>query len=180
MPSLSNPLTIKLAFLGVILVVIYPLMKRYMPTPQVVLGLAFNWGIIMSFSAERSTVPLEAWCLYGIALLWTIVYDTQYAMVDRKDDLALNLYSTAIFFGQYDRLILGVLQCMVVVLLWCLGEYLDLGIEYCIAVVLSSLCFVYQQWLMRFRLESDCFKAFTNHNIAWFIVFLGVVLSQLC
>ena len=102
-----NPLTIGLSFAGLLLAVCYPFMKRFIPIPQLVLGMAFSWSIPMAYAAQADALPPVAWLLFLANLLWTIAYDTEYAMVDRDDDLKLGLKSSAILFGRHDKRIIG-------------------------------------------------------------------------
>ena len=159
-----NALTIKLSFVGVALAAIYPFMKRYTHLPQVVLGMAFGWAIPMAFAAQTGTVPKVAWLMYVINVVWSVVYDTMYAMADREDDLKAGLKSTAILFGDADRVILGILQGTVLLGLFLLGQQLGLGPTYYIGVAIAVALGVYQQYLIRQRQPAMCFKAFLNNN----------------
>jgi len=174
-----NALTIKLSFVGVGLAAIYPFMKRYTHLPQVVLGMAFGWAIPMAFAAQTGTVPKVAWLMYVINVVWSVVYDTMYAMADREDDIKAGVKSTAILFGDADRVILGILQGMVLLGLFLLGQQLDLGLAYYIGVVIAVALGVYQQYLIRQRLPALCFKAFLNNNWLGAAIFAGLLLSYL-
>ena len=174
-----NALTIKLSFVGVGLAAIYPFMKRYTHLPQVVLGMAFGWAIPMAFAAQTGTVPKVAWLMYVINVVWSVVYDTMYAMADREDDIKAGVKSTAILFGDADRVILGILQGMVLLGLFLLGQQLDLGLAYYIGVVIAVALGVYQQYLIRQRQPALCFKAFLNNNWLGAAIFAGLVLSYL-
>lgn len=169
-----NFLTIKLAFIGFLLATIYPFMKRWTHWPQAFLGLAFAWGIPMAFAAEIGSVPMLAWELFAITFLWVIVYDTQYAMVDREDDIKIGVKSTAILFAGYDRLIIALLQLVVLVSLASLGYYLQLKIYFYLGLLAAAVLAVYQQYLIRQRQPKACFKAFLNNH--WFgcVIFLGI------
>ncbi len=127
---LTNALTIELSIVAVMLASSYPFMKRYTHLPQLVLGAAFSWGIPMAFAAQRGTLPPALWLLYLGNLLWTMAYDTAYAMVDREDDLKAGIKSTAILFGQYDRLIIGLLQLGCLLCLYLAGLAFGLGLYY--------------------------------------------------
>jgi 4-hydroxybenzoate polyprenyltransferase len=174
---LTNPLTIKLAFGGVFLAVCYPFMKRYTHLPQIVLGAAFSWAIPMAFAAETGGLPSEVWLIYIANLLWTVVYDTFYAMVDRPDDVRIGIKSTAILFGHNDRLITGVLQLMVMLALILVGVRFQLGFFYFAGVTAAAGLFAYQQYLIRYRDRQDCFRAFLNNNWVGMVIFIGIVLD---
>ena len=171
--------TILLSFGGVALAAIYPFMKRYTYFPQVVLGAAFSWGIIMAFSAETGEVPRQAWLIYVINLLWTVAYDTMYAMADREDDLKVGIKSTAVLFGDADKLIIAALQLLVVLGLVLLGDLLGLGWVYYLGVVASAGLFVYQQWLIRDRDPQASFQAFLNNHWAGSLIFVGLFIDYL-
>ena len=176
---LTNLLTIMLSFAAASLAFMYPFMKRYTHLPQFVLGLAFSWGIPMAFAAETGTLPASVWPLFIAAVLWTVVYDTFYAMCDRDDDLKVGIRSTAILFGNADRLITALLQVVVLVLLALCAKPFGLGDTYYLALGAAALIAAYQQWLIRERERMACFRAFLNNN--WFgaVIFLGIVIDQL-
>jgi 4-hydroxybenzoate polyprenyltransferase len=171
---LTNTFTILLSFAAVGLATIYPFMKRYTHLPQLVLGLAFSWGIPMAFSATLNELPLQLWLIYVAAFLWTIVYDTQYAMVDRDDDIKLGLKSTAILFAEDDCRIIGILQVCVMVLLALIGMEFSLGIPYYLGLAVAAGLFVYQQKLIAGRDRNACFKAFLNNNYVGMAIFVGL------
>ncbi|ARN73916.1 4-hydroxybenzoate octaprenyltransferase [Oceanicoccus sagamiensis] len=173
----TNPKTIALSFAAVALAACYPFMKRYTQLPQVVLGAAFSWGIPMAFAAQQNALPKELWLLYFAVVIWTVAYDTFYAMVDRDDDIQIGVKSTAILFGQYDRLITGLLQVIVLVLLVEVGRAFGLGQWYFLSLIVTALLFVYQQYLIRHRDRDNCFKAFLNNHWAGAIIFGGIALS---
>ncbi|EKO3579631.1 MULTISPECIES: 4-hydroxybenzoate octaprenyltransferase [Vibrio] len=172
-----NPLTIKLSLVGVLLAFIYPFMKRYTQVPQLFLGLAFSWSIPMAWAAQANALPPIIWLVFGVNLLWTIAYDTQYAMVDRDDDLLIGVKSTAILFGRRDKAIIGMLQLMTIVLLIALGWVYSLGASYYWAILIASGLFVYQQHLIRHRQRMPCFHAFLNNNYVGMVITLGLILS---
>lgn len=172
-----NAMTIWLSIAGLALAWVYPFVKRVSHLPQVVLGAAFGWSIPMGFSAVSESLPLVCWLLFLVNILWSVIYDTQYAMVDRNDDLKIGVKSTAILFGQYDKLIIGILQVVMVGVLVAIGLLANLGIAYYVALLLSALLFVYQQKLMVNRERAPCFKAFMNNNYVGFILFVGILLS---
>ncbi len=173
----TNRLTIMLAFVGLILAFCYPFVKRHSHLPQIVLGAAFSWSIPMAYAAVHSDLQSDVWLLYFTTLLWIVVYDTFYAMVDRDDDLRIGVKSTAILFGDQDRLITGVLQCSVLVGLLLLGERRELGFWYDLSVVVCAGLFMYQQWLIRYRQREACFQAFLNNNWVGMAVFVGLALD---
>lgn len=174
-----NPLTIKLSLAGLVLAFIYPFMKRYTHLPQFFLGLAFSWSIPMAWAAQANELPWIVWFLFAINVLWTIAYDTQYAMVDRDDDLRIGIKSTAILFGRFDKIIIGILQLLTVVLLIMLGNYYQFGHSYYWAVLVACGLFVYQQNLIRHRERMPCFQAFLNNNYVGMAISVGLFLSFL-
>lgn len=170
----TNLLTIKLSFIGLAITACYPFMKRYTHLPQVVLGAAFSFGIPMAFAAQTNSLPHQLWLFYGASVLWAITYDTFYAMVDREDDLKVGIKSTAILFGEDDRLITGVLQLSTLLMLVLAGMQFDLGYWYYISVIGAAGLFVYQQVLIRHRNRDQCFKAFLNNNWVGAVIFAGI------
>ena len=173
----TNKLTIGLSVVAVLLASTYPFMKRYTHLPQLALGAAFSWGIPMAFAAQRGYLPAALWLLYAGNLLWTVVYDTKYAMVDRDDDLVVGIKSTAILFGEYDRLIIGVLQVLCLLTLYAAGEAFALGSSYQLALLAVAGLFCYHQYLIRRRDREACFKAFLHNNWVGLVIFLGIVLN---
>ena len=171
----TNTLTIALSFGAVALAFCYPFMKRYTHLPQVVLGAAFSWSIPMAFAAQTGEVNPQSWLIYTAVVLWTVVYDTFYAMVDRDDDLKIGVKSTAILFGEQDRVITGVLQVMVLMTLWMVGQRFELSWFYGLSLLVVAGLFVYQQFLIRERARDACFKAFLNNNWVGCAVFVGIV-----
>jgi len=174
---LTNPFTIALSFAAVALTATYPFMKRYTHWPQVVLGAAFSWGIPMAFAAQQNALPPGLWWLFTANLLWTVVFDTQYAMVDRDDDLKVGIKSTAVLFGSADRLIIGVLQLLCLACWVMAGLTFGLGIWYGAALTVVAGLFLYHQWLIRERERSACFRAFLHNNWVGLAVFAGIVLD---
>lgn len=173
----KDPLTIKLSFGGVALAFCYPFMKRYTHLPQLVLGMAFSWGILMAYTAQAGELPQHVWLIYIANLLWTVAYDTFYAMVDRKDDLKVGVKSTAILFGQNDLLITGILQILVLAALTLVGVQFELNWPYYIGIAAGAVLFAYQQHLIHRRQRSQCFKAFLNNNWFGLFIFMGIALS---
>lgn len=171
----TNSLTIMLSLGALVLAGCYPFMKRYTHLPQVVLGAAFSWSIPMAFAAQTGEVRPESWLLYTAAVIWTVVYDTFYAMVDRDDDLRIGVKSTAVLFGEQDRVITGSLQALVIVTLMMVGQRFELGTVYYLGLLAAAGLFVYQQYLIRHRDRDQCFKAFLNNNWVGLAVFVGIV-----
>jgi len=172
-----NTMTILLSVAALALAWVYPFMKRYTHLPQVVLGAAFGWSIPMAFAAVSETVPLSCWMLFLANILWAVAYDTQYAMVDRDDDLKIGIKSTAILFGRHDRLIIGLLQVAVLALMVGVGVLNGLGGYFYASVAVAGGLFVYQQILIAGRERSACFNAFMNNNYVGLVLFLGLASS---
>ena len=170
---LTDPLTITLAFLAAGLAVLYPFTKRMTHMPQLFLGMAFSMAIPMAFSAVTGSVPEIAWLLFVANLLWTVAYDTEYAMVDRPWDLKVGIKSTAILFGEQDRLMIGVLQVAFIACLVMVGTRLELGAAWYAGVAGAAGLLGWQQWLIRSRDLDACFKAFRANNLVGLVVFLG-------
>jgi 4-hydroxybenzoate polyprenyltransferase len=171
----TNALTIKLALVGAVLASTYPYFKRFTHLPQVVLGIAFGWGIPMAFAAENAVVPLVAWSLLAVNTLWSVIYDTLYAMVDREDDLAVGLKSTAILFGRFDVLITGILMLLMIVLLTVMGLWLELNWPWFWALLISAALFGRQLVEVRHRDRDACFRAFLNNNWVGAMIFVGLL-----
>lgn len=170
-----NRLTVGLAVIAALLAVTYPFMKRYTYLPQVHLGLAFGWAIPMAFAAQIGAVPPVAWLLLCASLLWTVAYDTMYAMVDRDDDIRIGIKSTAILFGSEDRLIIGIIQALLVAVLIVIGIRIELGGMYYVGISAAVLLAVYQQYLIRDREPARCFEAFLNNHWLGAAVFMGLL-----
>lgn len=176
---LLNTFTILLSFVGAFLAASYPFMKRYTHLPQAYLGVAFGWAVPMSFAAQTGGIPRVAWILYLAVILWALVYDTMYAMVDKDDDLKIGVKSTAILFGKYDRQIMGVLQIIILLLLFWVGQMKALGNFYNLGLLAGAGFAVYQQKLIFQREKSACFKAFLNNNWFGLVIFVGLMLDYL-
>jgi len=172
-----NPLTIALSVPGAFLAGTYPFTKRFTHLPQAYLGIAFGWAVPMSFAAQTGGVPWIAWEIYAATVLWALIYDTMYAMVDRDDDLKIGVKSTAILFGRHDRLILGLLQVAMLAILLAVGRQANLGPWYVAGWLGGAILFGYQQWLIRDREKPACFRAFLNNH--WFgaLLFAGIALD---
>ncbi|MDH5409168.1 MAG: 4-hydroxybenzoate octaprenyltransferase [Gammaproteobacteria bacterium] len=174
-----NTFTILLSFGGAALAIVYPFMKRYTHLPQVVLGMAFGWAVPMAFAAQTNELPRIAWLLYVIAITWPIIYDTMYAMVDREDDLKIGVKSTAILFGDGDRLIIGILQVLMFAGLWLIGQQLQFGYSYYFGMLLAAVLAIYHQYLIRERQPAACFKAFLHNNWLGAVIFLAILFEYL-
>ncbi|MFV0547413.1 MAG: 4-hydroxybenzoate octaprenyltransferase [Limnobaculum xujianqingii] len=172
-----NRLTILLSVAAVILAWIYPFMKRFTHLPQVILGMAFGWSIPMAYAAVSDALPLSCWLLLLANIFWTVAYDTQYAMVDRNDDLKIGIKSTAILFGRHDKLIIGLLQLGTVLILCLIGYLNNLSSLFYWSLLLASALFLYQQNLIYQRERDKCFRAFMNNNCVGFVIFLGFLMS---
>ncbi|WP_163836010.1 4-hydroxybenzoate octaprenyltransferase [Spartinivicinus ruber] len=171
----TNLLTILLSFGGLALAVCYPFMKRYTHYPQIVLGAAFSWSIPMAYTAQTGELNHAIWLLFLANLAWTVAYDTAYAMVDRDDDLKIGVKSTAILFGKADKLMIGLLQIITLALLAGVGYLFQRGWLFFIGIGLMAGLFIYQQYLIKNRDRSQCFKAFLNNHWAGMFVFIGIV-----
>ncbi len=171
---LLNTFTILLSFVGAFLAASYPFMKRYTHLPQAYLGVAFGWAVPMAFAAQLNEIPAVAWVLYLAVILWALVYDTMYAMVDKDDDLKIGVKSTAILFGDYDRHIMGGLQIVILALLILVGQMKALGEIYYLGLTFAALFSIYQQKLIFHREKSACFRAFLNNNWFGLVVFIGL------
>ena len=174
-----NLMTIMLSFVAAFLAGSYPFMKRYTQLPQAYLGIAFGFAVPMSFSAQTNAIPLVAWIMYLAVMLWALVYDTMYAMVDKEDDLKIGVKSTAILFGDKDREIMAGLQLIIIALLIVIGQMQQLGVFYYAGVAIAFGLSVYQQKLIFNRDKALCFKAFLNSNYFGLAVFVGLALDYL-
>ena len=172
-----NGLAVMLSFAGAALTAGYPFMKRWTHLPQVHLGVAFGWGIPMAFAALTGGTPPLAWLLLMGVVAWAVAYDTMYAMADREDDLRIGVKSTAILFGDADRVFVGVAQIAVLAVLVLAGRQADLGVFYNVAVAMGAALFLYQQRLIRNREPAACFNAFLNNNWVGALVFGGIVID---
>ncbi|NCF63106.1 MAG: 4-hydroxybenzoate octaprenyltransferase [Gammaproteobacteria bacterium] len=176
---MTNVLTVKLAFVGALLASAYPFFKRFTHLPQVVLGIAFGWGILMAFAAEINSVPAIAWWLLLINAIWSVIYDTLYAMVDREDDLAVGIKSTAILFGRFDLLIIGALMVLMIISLAVMGVRIGLAWPWFAGLLVATGLFTRQLYISRDREPKACFRAFLNNNWVGLSIFLGLLASLL-
>ena len=173
-----NVFTVKLAVIGAALTVSYPLVKRFFPLPQLYLGISFGgWSVPMAFAAQRNSLPRIAWVLYIAAIIWAVVYDTIYAMVDREDDLTIGIKSSAILFADMDRFLIGALQAMMIFALVLAGRDMGFGNWYYAGLTAAGLLFFYQQWLIRAREPAACLRAFLNNNYVGMVIFIGILLQ---
>jgi len=170
-----NVRTIAYSFVAVALAASYPFMKRYTHMPQLFLGMAFGWAVPMAFSALQDQTPPVAWVLFAATVVWALIYDTMYAMVDREDDLKVGVKSTAILFGRQDRVVIGLLQLLMLVLLWRVGEMSGRGWVYQGGLCGGAALFAYHQWLLREREPAACFHAFLHNHYFGMLVFLGLL-----
>lgn len=174
-----NRLTQALALVGAVLAIVYPFMKRYIATPQAVLGMAFGWSVPMAFAAQTGGVPPLAWLLFCAVLLWAVIYDTMYAMVDRDDDLKIGVKSSAILFGPLDRHIIGVVQLLMLAGMVLVGQQAELGVWYYGGLVVGAGLFVWHQVLIHGRSREGCFQAFLHNNWFGLAVFCGLLLDYI-
>lgn len=173
----TNRLTVLLSLFAVFITALYPFMKRHTHLPQLFLGVAFSWGVPMAFAASLNSVPATAWLILATNMLWVLVYDTLYAMVDREDDIKAGVKSTAILFGKQDRLIIGVIQVLFIAALWGLGWRLDFGVAYQASLFVAAGLMAHQQVLIREREPARCFRAFNNNNWVGVAILVGIALS---
>ncbi len=171
-----NRLTLLLSLAAVPLAATYPFMKRFTYLPQVHLGVAFGWAVPMAFAAETNSIPPVAWLILIGVVLWAVAYDTMYAMVDREDDIYVGVKSTAILFGELDRLMIGIMQLCFFVVMLLLGHQLELGRYYYLSLAIAAGLALYQQYLIRGREPDGCFKAFLNNNWLGAVIFVGLIM----
>lgn len=170
-----NPLTVKLSILALLLAITYPLSKRFFAMPQAYLGIAFGFGIPMAFAAINNHIPTVAWLLLLTNVFWAVAYDTEYAMVDREDDLKIGIRSSAITFGCYDIAAVLICYAATLLLLALVGYYLEMGVFYYSGLLFAAGTAVFHYYLIRKRVREDCFKAFLGNNWFGFFVFTGML-----
>ena len=175
----TNRFTVLLSLAAVPIMAIYPFMKRYTYIPQFFLGLAFSWGIPMAFAAQLNELTKVTWLLFIANVLWTVIFDTIYAMVDREHDLQIGVKSTAILFADADRFIIGIMQVMMLTVLVIIGRQVQLGFIYYVSLLVVTGFMIYHQYLIRDRDEQQCFRAFLNNNWLGATVFTGIFMSYL-
>lgn len=174
---MTNLLTIGLSLVGLLLASVYPFMKRYTHLPQVVLGLAWGWVIPMAFAAQTGSVVSGIWVFYAAVVVWTVAFDTFYAMVDREDDKKVGIKSAAILFDDLDLSIIAILQGLAVLALILTGQSFDRGLWYFVGIGVVAILFLYQQLIARHREPERCFQAFRNNNWVGLAMFLGILLD---
>lgn len=166
-----------LAIIGAALTIIYPFIKRFVSIPQFILGAAFGWAVPMAFAAQTGSVSQLAWIVFGAALIWAVIYDTFYAMVDREDDRKIGVKSTALLFGDADLFVIGGLQLVMLAALVFVGLRAELGFWYFLSLAIAAGLMTYHQWLARDRQPAACFKAFLHNHLIGLVVFIGIVLD---
>lgn len=174
---LTNMLTIKLAFVAGALATLYPFTKRWTHLPQFVLGATFAMSVPMAFAASRGNIPDDAWWVFLATLIWTVIYDTMYAMSDREEDLKIGVKSSAILFAKYDKFVIGVLQVCLLLVLIQISIVFNLSFFYDISIVFSAFLMLFHQKLIKNREKTACFKAFLHNNFIGGIIFIGIALS---
>ncbi|HTC15955.1 MAG TPA: 4-hydroxybenzoate octaprenyltransferase [Steroidobacteraceae bacterium] len=173
-----NALTVKLAFIGAALTISYPFFKRFFPLPQLYLGLSFGgFSVPMAFAAQLGILPRVAWVLYIAAVIWAVIYDTIYAMIDREDDIKLGVKSSAILFADMDKFLIGAMQAMMLYALYLVGRSMHFGGWYQAGVGGAAVLFLWQQWLIRKREPGGCLRAFLNNQYVGLVVFIGILLQ---
>ncbi len=174
---LTNWLTIQLAMISTLLAILYPFTKRWTHLPQFVLGLAFAMSVLMAFSATLNIIPTTAWYVFAATLIWTIIYDTMYAMADREEDLKIGVRSTAILFAKFDRVIIAILQLILIGVLIKMGLVFELKLSYFLMLFMVVILMTYHQFLIKKREKNDCFKAFLHNQYIGVSVLLGIMFS---
>ena len=174
-----NRLTQGFAVAGALITILYPFSKRFISFPQLVLGVAFAWGVPMAFAAQLEFVPRVGWLLFINTIIWGVIYDTEYAMADRNEDLKIGIKSVAILFGDLDRIFVGVLQLMFLVGMILVGQSANLGGWFLSSIGIAAILFLYQQYLIRNRDSLRCFIAFKNNATLGLFVLTGIVLDYL-
>ena len=174
-----NIRSVAFAFGGLALTIFYPFCKRLFAAPQLILGLAFSWGVPMVFAATNTAFDLAFYLLWLGTVIWILLYDTFYAMVDQADDARLGIHSTAILFGKYTKLITGFLQLGALFLLGLVGHFFSLGNLFYLSILAAAMLFIRQQFLIRNKEPEACLKAFLENNYIGVIIFLGIVLNDL-
>ena len=174
---LTNTLTIQLSLIALALATLYPFTKRWTHLPQVVLGLAFGMSVPMAFSAQTGSIPVSAGWIFLATIVWTLIYDTFYAMADRDEDIKIGVKSTAILFEKYDQIFITFLQILLIIIFVVIGNLFDLGSIYYFSLVIILIFMIYHQLLMKKRQKELFFKAFLNNNFIGMTAFIGIFLS---
>ena len=172
-----NYLTIKLSFIAIFLAATYPFTKRFFVMPQAYLGVAFGFGIPMAYASTVNHVPFEAFMVLIANIFWTIAYDTQYAMVDRDDDININIKTSALLFGDKDVLMIPCFQVLFLACMAYVGWIKHMGSPYFYCLVLSFAWFILQYKMFRTRERGGCFSSFKNNHWVGATIFLGIVLD---
>ena len=165
-----------LAVIAAFLTIAYPFIKRFVSIPQFILGAAFGWAVPMAFAAQTGSTPALAWLVFGTAMIWAVIYDTFYAMVDREDDLKVGVKSTAILFGEVDIFVIAGLQLLMLLALVLIGVQAELSVWYYLSVLIAAILMAYHLWLARERQPAGCFAAFLHNHYIGLVVFIGIVL----
>jgi len=173
---MTNSLTIQLAFIAAGLAILYPFTKRWTHLPQFILGLAFAMSVPMAFAATNGSVPDSAWWVFAATVIWTVIYDTMYAMADREEDLKIGVKSTAVLFAKFDKLVIGMLQICLFLLLLKISEIFNLTIFYDISLILTAFLMIYHQKMIKNREKTACFQAFLHNNFIGMVIFTGIAL----
>jgi len=174
--SMLNPQAQLLAVVGAVLTVAYPFIKRYVSIPQFVLGAAFGWAAPMAFAAQTGGTPELAWLVFGTAVIWAVIYDTFYAMVDREDDIRIGVKSTAVLFGEVDLFVIAGLQLLMLLALTLIGYRAELGFWYYFSVAIAAAMMAWHLWLARDRQPAGCFQAFLRNHQIGMVIFIGIAL----
>ena len=174
---LTNALTIQLSLIALALATLYPFTKRWTHLPQVVLGVAFGMSVPMAFSAQTGSIPVSAGWIFLATIVWTLIYDTFYAMADRDEDIKIGVKSTAILFEKYDQIFITFLQILLIIVFVVIGNLFDLGSIYYFSLVIILIFMIYHQLLMKKRQKELFFKAFLNNNFIGMTAFIGIFLS---
>ena len=172
-----NGATKSLALVGAIITAIYPFLKRVISAPQLFLGVAFGWAVPMTFTANLGYVNTTGWLIFVTAIFWAIIYDTYYAMVDRDDDINLSVKSTAILFGKYDLIIIGICQIIMIILLILLAKIMNATLWVYLSVFISSCIMMHHQIISKRRQRNACFRAFYNNHYIGMVMFIGILLN---
>jgi len=173
----TNKLTIQLSFVAIAIASLYPFTKRWTNLPQLILGLAFAMSVPMAFSAQTGTVNASVGWIFLATVLWTLIYDTLYAMADREEDLKIGVKSTAILFAKYDQIFITLLQILLMIVFIKIGNLFDLGAFYDISLIIILFFMIYHQLLIKKGKKSDYFKAFINNHYIGMTLFSGIFLS---
>lgn len=174
---MTNLLTIQLACVAGVLATLYPFSKRWTQLPQFILGLAFAMSVPMAFAATQNHIPNGAWWVFLATVIWTVIYDTMYAMADRQEDVKIGVKSTAILFAKYDKLLIGLLQVFLLLALIKVSIMFGLGIFYDISLIVSAFLMIYHQVLIKNREKNACFQAFLHNHFIGMVIFIGIALS---